>query len=152
MKCEYSDVINPYGANELGWSMNDMFARFMKYWNQINYPINKGETGDKAIWLNVDSNPALTPEQIVSNLKYAGIRKCKHPRNEECDSDAQCPHKNRCELGRCRGQQDALCVSDMECDSTKGLTCQMTMDINDYGYGKTYCKGSSKRLKKTVSS
>lgn len=87
MKCEYSDVINPYGMNEYGWSMNDMFSRFYSYWKVIDYPLYKGKTGDKAIWLNENPDPLLSNDDIVKNLKYGAIRKCKHPRNSECDSD-----------------------------------------------------------------
>jgi len=60
LRCEYSDVINAFGQNEFGWTMNDMFSRFYSYWKVINYPVNKGKTGDMAIWLNEKSEPFMS--------------------------------------------------------------------------------------------
>jgi len=40
--------------------MNDMFSRFYAYWKVIDYPVNKGKTGNMAIWLNENSKPIIT--------------------------------------------------------------------------------------------
>ncbi len=52
---------------------------------------------------------------MLDTIDIGLLYKCKIPTNHNCNDDNECPYKNKCIYGKCKGFLNALCKDNSEC-------------------------------------
>lgn len=159
MKCVESDPLIRATETQLGGvNINKSFNQFKDFFVKENYPF-RTDYENKEDQIKIDTkyyNPALWPaDDVFEKFGYGVTFKCKIPQNNKCRANFECPKKNSCEDGVCRGNDNAPCQSNDHCNYFKKLTCQMEADITSMNFGRTVCKRESavaarRRMKKVT--
>lgn len=132
MKCLESDPLIKATETQMGGlNINKAFAEFKDSFIQENYPFrNDYPNKEDEVKINMENYepPLWNRQEVFDKFSYGVTYKCKVPQNNKCRANFECPKNNNCEDGVCRGDANAPCASNQECNYFKKLTCQFEQD------------------------